>query len=56
MTRRAPSQLWAVLDSSGEVLTVYRTKRDAEEPGNICEDKGERLAGPYVLAERKREK
>lgn len=46
---KAPRSLWAVIDNLAPPYHAYTSKKEAEE-GNI----GGEVAGPYVLAERRR--
>jgi hypothetical protein len=52
--RAAPRQVFVVLGADGEPSCAKRRKRDAVEW--LLEGEGERVVGPYVLAERRAER
>lgn len=57
-TTRAPRQLWAVVNDSihpkHDAIPAAATTRSGAR--DLCEDDGDRVVGPYVLAERTRER
>lgn len=60
--RTAPRQIWTWVNSDGRMSSaLYQTKRDALEGLDCYEDvngsdEGYRVVGPYILAERTRER
>jgi len=57
--KRPPRQVWLVVNARGTAYGPHATKREASEDcaelRGISDD-GERVVGPYVLAERVRER
>lgn len=54
-TKRAPRQVWLVVsDAARDVIPASATTR--KRALELVEDDGERVVGPYVLAERVRER
>lgn len=53
--KRPPRIIWAVVSGTGEIVLAERTKKLATEAVPMPRDSW-RVVGPYVLAERVRER
>ncbi len=52
--KRPPRQVWLVVGADGSVWAQYRTQREAKAYATVRKDW--QVAGPYVLAERVRQR
>jgi hypothetical protein len=53
--KRPPRQVWILVDFAGWPLVVTSTRKEMKKY-EVPEDNGSRVFGPYVLAERVRQK
>jgi hypothetical protein len=56
-TKRPPRQIWIAIDGvTGRYVAVGATKRATENSEAVSSSSSARVVGPYVLAERARER
>lgn len=55
-TKRPPRQVWIVVRDHGDTSIIPATATTRQRATDLIEDDCERVVGPYVLAERVRER